>query len=153
MDGHKALLVGAAVAALGGTAAGLTIARRDASPPRLSDTRTIRSAGDFRPPRSQPAGGTRVRTVGPAWSLATVMSLIDGAGVTIEGRRVRIQSETALCSGRGTSRQVGGVRRWQSFDCTYTTFTGGIDRDLELRVDVLGEKRYRVSNLRWLGGR
>jgi hypothetical protein len=23
--------------------------------------------------------------------------------------------------------------------CTYTTFTGGIDRDLELRVDVLGE--------------
>jgi hypothetical protein len=153
MDARKALLVGAAAAGLGGIAAGLVVAGRDAPAPRLSETST-RSAGDLRPPRNQPAqrqGGAS--TVGPAWSLGKVMRLIDGTGARVGGRRVRIQSETALCSGRGTAQDVGAVRRWRAFDCTYTTFAGGIDRDLEFRVDVLGGKRFRLSGLRWVGGR
>jgi hypothetical protein len=81
------------------------------------------------------------------------MRLIDGAGATVGGRRVRIHSETALCSGRGPAQEVSAVRRWRAFDCTYTTFAGGIDRDLEFRVDVLGGKRFRLSGLRWVGGR
>ena len=150
MGGSRVLLIGAAAVAIGGIPAFLTIASRDAAPPRLSEAPPDRSAGDFRPPRRQPGGAARAKAPPPAWSLAKVMNLIDGADVTIDGRRVRIHSETALCSGRGAPRRVDTARVWQSFDCTYTTFTG-LHRDLEFRVDVLGEKRYRVSDLRWLG--
>jgi hypothetical protein len=147
--GRTALLVAAALV-VAGVAVGLTLALRD-DPPRSSQTMTTRSVGDFRPP-TQPAGRTGAEPVGPAWSLAKVMKLIDGERVMVDGRRVRIRSATALCSGVGEARELGGVRRWRAFDCTYTLFRGGIDRDLEFRVSVLGKDSYLLSHFRWLGG-
>jgi hypothetical protein len=81
------------------------------------------------------------------------MKKIDGARAIIGSRPVRIRAETTLCSGSGTPGGTDEVRRWRVFDCTYTTFAGGIDRDLEFRVDVLGHGRFRISDVRWVGGR
>ena len=152
MNGRIALAIGAVLAALGGAAAAYVISHRDA-PPRLSNAPATESTSAFRPPQSQPTGTTLAPPFGPVWSVAKVLRLIDGASVTVDGRRVRIRSATALCSGSGAPLEDGGVRRWQAFDCTYTVFAGGIDRDLEFHVDVLDEERYRLGNFRWLGGR
>jgi hypothetical protein len=85
------------------------------------------------------------------WSLAKVMRLIDGARIVVGGRRLRIDSEATLCSGAG--RAIGRVdaRRWHAFDCTYSTLTGGIDRDVDFHVAVLGQRRYRISHAHWIG--
>jgi hypothetical protein len=87
------------------------------------------------------------------WSVAKVMRRIDGARVPVGTRTVKIDSDTALCAGRGPSIVVKRIRRWRRFACTYTTFTKrGVDRDLDFRVRVLGTRRYRIYDAHWVVG-
>lgn len=80
-----------------------------------------------------------------------VMRKLDGDLVRVGSRKVRIHSDTTLCSGRGQSIRRNGVRMWRRFLCTYTTFTkSGVDRDLEFRVRVLGASRYTVWDAHWV---
>jgi hypothetical protein len=89
----------------------------------------------------------------PHWSVTKVMRRIDGASVHVGTRTVKIDSDTALCAGRGPSIVVKRIRRWRRFACTYTTFTkGGVDRDLDFRVRVLGTRRYRIYDAHWVVG-
>ena len=85
------------------------------------------------------------------WSLTKLLRRIDGARIHIGARTVRVVSASTLCTGRGPSIRRDGVRRWQRFICTYTTFTkAGVDRDLDFRVRVLGVKRYRIYDAHWV---
>jgi hypothetical protein len=85
------------------------------------------------------------------WSLPKVMRTIDDVRVRAGTSVVRINAETALCAGEGTSRRRRGVRRWRHFLCTYTTMTPrGIGRDVEFRVHVLGVRRSAITDVRWV---
>jgi hypothetical protein len=96
-----------------------------------------------------PAGAHDVRVF---WSAAKVMRVIDEVPVRVGGTRLRIEADTTLCSGQGTSRRRSGVRRWRHFVCTYTTISRrGIGRDLEFRVHVLGVRRFVITDTRWVG--
>ena len=87
------------------------------------------------------------------WSVPKVMRAIDGARVHVGTRTVRIDSDTALCSGQGRSVRRGGIRRWRRFACTYTTFTSsGVARDIDFRVRVLGPKLYAIYDAHWVRG-
>jgi hypothetical protein len=86
-----------------------------------------------------------------SWPVEKVMQTIDGTRLGVDGRRLRIDSATALCSGLGSPVVRSGVRRWRAFDCTYTTFKGGIDRDVEFRVAVTGPNGYSVLSSDWVG--
>jgi hypothetical protein len=89
----------------------------------------------------------------PYWSIRKVLHRIDGKRIRVGTRTVRIDSDTALCSGRGPSIVREGLRRWRRFDCTYTTFTrAGVDRDVEFRVRVLGRLRYAIYDAHWVRG-
>jgi hypothetical protein len=89
----------------------------------------------------------------PYWSVTKVLRRIDGARIHVGTRTVRIDSDTALCAGRGPSIRRDGVRRWRRFACTYTTFTkSGVDRDVDFRVRVLGTTRFAISDAHWVGG-
>jgi hypothetical protein len=145
--GITAALVIAAVAAT------VAITRDDTPAQRPTAAEATQTEGSFRPPQTATTRPPSATSAGPAWSLPHVLSRIDGARVTIGGRRIPIRSETTLCSGIGTPRRTGGLPRWQAFDCTYTVFTGGIDRDLEFRINVLGPEDYLPSGLHWVGGR
>jgi hypothetical protein len=144
---RSVLLPGGALGAAA-VVAGLTVALHGESEPT-----TAERPADVRPPRTEPAVTTAAESSGPVWPVAKVMRRIDGASVTVGGTRVRIRTATALCSGVGPSRQVGGEARWPAFDCTYTLFARGIDRDLEFRVDVVDRRRYRLGDFRWPGER
>jgi hypothetical protein len=86
------------------------------------------------------------------WSVAKVMRVTDDARVRVGKSVVRIDAETTLCAGQGTSRRRRGVRRWRHFVCTYTTFTrGSVDRDLDFRVHVLGIRRFVITDAHWVG--
>jgi hypothetical protein len=87
----------------------------------------------------------------PFWSMDKVLRKLDGDWVRVGSRRVKIHSETTLCSGRGASVRRNGVRMWRRFLCTYTTFTkAGVDRDLEFRVRVLSRTRYALWDAHWV---
>jgi hypothetical protein len=86
-----------------------------------------------------------------SWPVERLMRAIDGARLRVDGRSVPVDSATALCSGRGSPVVRSGVRRWRAFDCTYTTFKGGIDRDVEFRVAVVGPNGYSVVSSDWVG--
>jgi hypothetical protein len=89
---------------------------------------------------------------GKYWSIEKVMRKIDGVRVRAGAKVVRIQSETTLCAGTGGSIRVRGVRRWARFACTFTTFSrGGVDRDVEFVVRVLGTKRFELRDVHWVG--
>jgi hypothetical protein len=98
--------------------------------------------------------GVRAAGAAPSasyWPVARVMRAIDDAPVTVGGRKVRIDSETTLCSGVGVSRREGGVRRWRRFRCTYTTFAKGVvDRDLDFGVRILDARRFRIMDPAWV---
>jgi hypothetical protein len=88
------------------------------------------------------------------WSIAKVMRVTDEVRVRVGDRVVRIEADTTLCSGQGTSRRRNGVRRWRHFACTYTIVTPrGIGRDVEFRVHVLGVRRFAITDARWVGDR
>ena len=99
-------------------------------------------------PTTTPLALPRTRS---SWPVEKLMRAIDGARLRVDGRSVAIDSATALCSGRGSPVVRMGVRRWRAFDCTYTTFKGGIDRDIEFRVAVAGPNHYSVLSSNWVG--
>jgi hypothetical protein len=86
-----------------------------------------------------------------SWPVEKLMQAIDGTRLRVDGRSLAIDSATALCSGLGSPVVRSGVRRWRAFDCTYTTFKGGIDRDVEFRVAVAGPNGYSVLSSDWIG--
>jgi hypothetical protein len=98
------------------------------------------------------ASGAAASTSDAYWPVAKVLARIDGARVSIDGRRVRVVSASTLCSGEGPSLRRRGVRMWRRFACTYTTFTkAGVDRDLEFRVRVRDGRRFRIADAHWIG--
>lgn len=84
------------------------------------------------------------------WPIAKTLRMIDGKRIRVGDRIVRIHSATALCSGTGPRKRKAGKLRWKHFDCTYTT-GGGLGRDVEFRLHVLGKVRFRVTDVRWIG--
>jgi hypothetical protein len=87
----------------------------------------------------------------PYWSLAKLLRRLDGARIHVGSRTVRVVSASTLCAGRGHSVRRKGVRKWNRFICTYTTFTkAGVDKDLDFRVRVLGVKRFAISGAHWV---
>jgi hypothetical protein len=97
------------------------------------------------------AGPADGRELAPRWPLARTMQAIDGRRVLVDGRRVRIETDSTLCGGEGASVRIAGVRRWSRFACTFTTFGArGIERDLDFRVRVVGVRRLAIVNVRWV---
>jgi hypothetical protein len=92
-----------------------------------------------------PAGTQRAT---PMWSIALLMSRIDGAKVVIGRWSARVQSSTTLCNGEGRSRRWDGVRHWRHFTCTWTVFdrTRLVDRDVTFGVSTLTRTRFRITN-------
>jgi hypothetical protein len=89
----------------------------------------------------------------PYWSIGKALRRVDGAAIRVGTRTVRIESESTLCSGYGTSIRHRRLRMWRHFDCTYTTFTkAGVDRDLEFRLHVRSATRFRFSDAHWISG-
>jgi hypothetical protein len=87
----------------------------------------------------------------PYWSIGKVLRRLDGARIHVGTRVVRVDSETTLCAGQGPSVRRRGVRMWRRFVCTYTTFTkGGVDRDIDFRVQVRSATRYTVTDAHWV---
>jgi hypothetical protein len=85
------------------------------------------------------------------WSVPKVMRAIDDARVRVGTNVVRIDVDTTLCAGEGTSRRRRGIRRWRHFLCTYTTMTPrGIGRDVEFRVHVLSARRSAITDAHWV---
>lgn len=79
------------------------------------------------------------------------MGAVDGTRVRVGRNVVRIDADTTLCAGEGTSRRRKGVRQWRHFLCTYTTMTPrGIGRDVDFRVHVLGVGRFVITDARWV---
>jgi hypothetical protein len=83
------------------------------------------------------------------WPLPKTLRMIDGKRIQVGGRAVRIRSDTALCSGVGPRKRKAGKLRWKHFDCTYTT-KGGLGRDVEFRLHVLGKLRFRITDAHWI---
>ena len=137
------LLLGAAAAEVAaGVAVGALVAARGGD----SDTASPTAQSSARAPTggATTSSADDVARQGPAWPVDKAMRLID---------RTEIDAETTLCSGLGAAVARRGTRSWRAFDCTFTTFSGGIDRDLEFRVDVTGRRTYVVRNARWIGQR
>jgi hypothetical protein len=87
----------------------------------------------------------------PRWSLGELMRALDGRPVVVGGRTVRVQTESTLCGGEGSSVRVNGVRRWSRFACTFTTFgPSGIERDVDFRVAVVDRRRLRITSAAWV---
>jgi hypothetical protein len=79
------------------------------------------------------------------------MRSIDDVRVRVGARVVRIDAETALCSGEGRSIRRRGVRTWAHFRCTFTTFTAtGPGRDVEFRLHPLDARRFQITGARWI---
>src|SRR5512133_1060355 len=86
------------------------------------------------------------------WPISKLMRAIDRAPVSVQGRSVRVDTDTTLCTGRRDSRRIRGVRAWRSFACTFTMFTrAGVDRDLDFRVRTLGARRFVITDPHWVG--
>ena len=85
------------------------------------------------------------------WSIPKVMRMIANTRISVNGRILRIQSESTLCSGEGRSIRRRGIRMWNRFECTYTTFTKrGVDRDLDFRLRPSGARRFVVYDAHWV---
>ena len=145
------LLLGAAAAVVAaGVAVGALVAARGGDSDTASPT--ARSSAQA------PTGGATTRSAddvarqGPAWPVDKAMRLIDRTRIGVEGRVLRVDSETTLCSGLGAAVARRGTRSWRAFDCTFTTFSKrGVDRDLDFRLRVTGARRFVVFNAHWVG--
>jgi hypothetical protein len=90
---------------------------------------------------------------GSFWSVGKVLRRLDNSYVQVGQRKVRVDSATALCAGYGRSLRRAHIRRWQHFNCTYTTFTRAlVDKDLDFRLHVRDATRFTVSDARWVRG-
>jgi hypothetical protein len=116
------------------------------------DRGTGSSTPEMAPPaRTQPAAPQLPQGLRWTWSLDKVMKRIDLAGIRLGGRVTRVHPATTLCSGVGAPVSREGVRRWSVFDCTFTTFRHGIDRDLEFRVSVVSSREFAIGQAHWIG--
>jgi hypothetical protein len=111
------------------------------APPATTAPSGTQAAAPLQPPATQRW----------AWSIDKTMNEIDGALLVLGKRAVRVDAATTLCSGVGRRLTKSGVRNWSSFDCTYTTFRHGIDRDVDFHVILLGLKRYAIRGAHWVG--
>jgi hypothetical protein len=91
---------------------------------------------------------------GVFWPAAKAMRAVDDARVRVGSTVVRVQVETALCSGEGRVMRQRGLRAWKHFRCTFTTLTasGGIGRDIEFRVHALDVRRITITDASWIVG-
>jgi hypothetical protein len=98
--------------------------------------------------------GAAVAHPGPwHWSVQKVMQRIDGKRVRVAGRVVRVDSDTALCSGEGRGGRQRPIRVWKHFSCTYSVFVAGDGiYDCEFRVHVLGRRKFLITNAQWTSG-
>lgn len=83
------------------------------------------------------------------WSYSTLIQRIDGARVTLSGRRVLVNRELVICNGEGRTRRFRGARGWSHFTCTQTLFRNGLDRDVTFRVHVRGRSLFAITNARY----
>ena len=83
------------------------------------------------------------------WSYSTLVQRIDGALVSLPGRRVRVNRELVICNGEGRARRFRGARGWNHFTCTQTLFKNGVGRDVTFRVHVRGRKLFAITNARY----
>jgi hypothetical protein len=89
----------------------------------------------------------------PYWSVGKVLRRVDGVAIQVGSRKIRVDSETTLCAGYGTSVRRGRLRLWRHFTCTYTTFTKAlVDKDLEFRLHVRSAARFSVTDAHWIVG-
>jgi hypothetical protein len=89
---------------------------------------------------------------GTPWPVAKAMRAVDGARMRVGSKVIRVDAETALCSGEGRAATRRGVRTWRHFRCTFTTFTTrGPGRDVEFRLHALDSRRFQLSDARWIG--
>jgi len=79
------------------------------------------------------------------------MQRLDRTWLRVGNRVVRVDATTTLCSGLGAPVVRSGVHRWSAFYCTFTTFRGGIDRDLDFRVRLVGPRRFVLGQVHWVG--
>lgn len=85
------------------------------------------------------------------WSVPKVMRSIHNLPIRVGTRRVRIESDTVLCSGNGTPLRRQQLATWSRFSCTFTTFTRrGVGRDVSFEVLVLGRQRFAIHGARWV---
>ena len=87
----------------------------------------------------------------PRWTLAAVLSRIDGAKVIVGRWSGRVDASSTLCSGDGRGALWAGRRHWSRFTCTWTVFDrhGAVDRDVTFRVYVLSPRRFAVASGRF----
>jgi hypothetical protein len=86
------------------------------------------------------------------WSFAEVMAMIDRAPIRVGHRTLRIDSDTALCSGVGDGAVRNGVRVWPVFKCIYSVPIRNDFYDCSFKVLVLGRSTFRIADTRWVGG-
>jgi hypothetical protein len=100
------------------------------------------------------AAPAEAQTPPPFWSVGKVLRRLDGTWIRVGTRRVRVESDSTLCSGEGASIRRRGVRTWRHFACTYTVFTRGfVDRDLDFRLHVRSGTRFTIADVHWVAGR
>ena len=65
----------------------------------------------------------------PRWTLAAMLSRIDGAKVIVGRWSGRVDASSTLCSGDGRGALWAGRRHWSRFTCTWTVFDreGAVD--------------------------
>ena len=82
------------------------------------------------------------------WSLKKLVRTLAGRRIRIEGRVVRLDAESLLCSGGGGGQRRAGGRVWTEFSCTQPTFPPGqlVGPDAEFRVQVTGSAKFRVTD-------
>jgi hypothetical protein len=91
------------------------------------------------------AAAASTTTTDSYWSLAKLMAGLDGTRVALHGRRIPVEADLTLCSGRGKPVVRRRQRRWKQFDCTQTT-TNANGHDLEFHVRVLDQSHLAISN-------
>jgi hypothetical protein len=85
------------------------------------------------------------------WSLKKLVRTLAGSRIRIEGRVVRLDAGTLLCSGEGGGQPRAGGRVWTDFSCTQPTFPPGqlVGPDAEFRVQATGPGKFLVTNARF----
>jgi hypothetical protein len=83
------------------------------------------------------------------WTLTKTMRRIDGARIHVGSRRIRVDRDTTLCSAEGRRIRRRGNVYSKHFLCTYTT-NGGLGRDVQFRVHVLGRTRFVITDGQWI---
>ncbi len=85
------------------------------------------------------------------WSRAQMVERLDGARITVKGRKIRLDASTFTCGGMGRGWVKAGVRRWKHFRCVQPLFPPGrlAAPDALFRVHPLGRRRFVVSHARF----